>query len=168
MKCAWRSSQLTCLHSLCSRYLALVESLPTYGVHYYPVKVRVVPDSRTSSTFERHADFFFPASYPPSGSNFILSPHFEFSRYDFSRRRAKTTSQWTRKWNTFSDFKGLKVWKPVNFFGCAGFNCSPSTFLTFSHIHKLFQPGVINPRCVSRSNSYAQMTQSVSHTCKGA
>lgn len=25
------------------RYLALVESLPTYGVHYYPVKVKAVP-----------------------------------------------------------------------------------------------------------------------------
>lgn len=47
MKCVWRSSQLTCLHCLCSRYLALVESVPTYGVHYYPVKVRVVPGSHT-------------------------------------------------------------------------------------------------------------------------
>lgn len=30
------------------RYLALVESLPTYGVHYYPVKVKVVPESYRS------------------------------------------------------------------------------------------------------------------------
>jgi len=28
--------------TLCFRYLTLVESLPTYGVHYYEVKVKTI------------------------------------------------------------------------------------------------------------------------------
>lgn len=127
---------LRLLAAVCSRYLTLVESLPTYGVHYYEVKViNTLRGNKCSDTNTQTL-----LIYCTSGET--MNIHFKFSHNvfwlctltEYTKKKEIIFTYLVRAW--YSNFTVIKILAPLPWVVCCNANCylyllKPATNILF-------------------------------------